>query len=98
MGDPEPTSRVTTTPITLMVVTATPITTQVETSLALTTTLDPDTHFTREAMESLSMRIPTKGSETTLTPTLDPAMEDKVVHPDHLAKSKRSLSFGKGWK
>jgi len=83
-----------------MVVTPTPITTQVEAmeeSLALTTTLDPDTPFTREPMESLSMRTQTKGLEATLTPTLlDPAMEEKAkaAHPDHLAKSRRSLLFG----
>ena len=35
---------------------------QVEASLAPTTTLDPDTPFTRELMESLSMRTQTKVS------------------------------------
>ena len=39
---------------------------QVEASLALTTTLDPDTPFTREPMESLSMRTPTKVSVKTI--------------------------------
>ena len=37
-----------------------------EESLALTTTLDPDTPFTREPTESLSMRIPTKVSIKTI--------------------------------
>ena len=36
---------------------------QVEASLAPTTTLDPDTPFTRELMESLSMRTQTKVSD-----------------------------------
>ena len=34
-----------------------------EESLALTTTLDPDTPFTRDLMESLSMRTQTKVSD-----------------------------------